>query len=182
MDSLKTSLRRAIDCNRAELTLAAAAERDDDVLFEKEFRRVNLGGRDAANVSDSSEAVIGKFYSELPADTDELGQKLREEARAQFLQRRSKQLLDNDELKALYALLESNASTQPTPEMAANPAGLRGEDMLLLNYAEFKTVKTMAVEKCQQYFTAKIFAKLQHGDPHGRISVMAFFNYVMRKV
>ena len=23
---------------------------------------------------------------------------------------------------------------------------------------------------------------MQHGDPHGRISVMAFFNYVMRKV
>ena len=113
MESLKTSLRRAIDCNRAEFNLAAAAD-SDDVLFEKEFRRVNLGG-DAANFAESSEAVIGKFYSELPADTDELGQKLREEARAQFLQRRSKQLLDNDELKALYALLESNAGTQPTP-------------------------------------------------------------------
>ena len=31
-------------------------------------------------------------------------------------------------------------------------------------------------------FQPLIFAKLQHGDPLGRISVMAFFNYVMRKV
>ena len=42
-------------------------------------------------------SVIGKFYNQLPCESDELGQKLREEARAQFLQRRSKELLDNDE-------------------------------------------------------------------------------------
>ena len=42
-------------------------------------------------------SVIGKFYYQLPSESDELGQKLREEARAQFLQRRSKELLDNDE-------------------------------------------------------------------------------------
>jgi len=27
-----------------------------------------------------------------------------------------------------------------------------------------------------------VFAKLQHGDPYGRISIMALFNYIMRKV
>lgn len=34
---------------------------------------------------------------------------------------------------------------------------------------------------CRQFFTAKIFAKLLHNDPYGRISIMQFFNYVMRK-
>ena len=52
----------------------------------------------------------------------------------------------------------------------------------MLNYEEYKRVGRLAGEKCRPYFTAKIFAKLQHGDAHGRISVMAFFNYVMRKV
>lgn len=36
-------------------------------------------------------------------------------------------------------------------------------------------------EKCKSYFTASVFAKLQQGDPQGRISIMALFNYVMRK-
>ena len=77
------------------------------------------------------------------------------------MQRRSKELLDNDELKSLYSLLESNAGTQSTPEMVSDPSGVRGEDSVLLNYAEFKTVKESAGEKCRGYFTAKIFAKLQ---------------------
>ena len=34
----------------------------------------------------------------------------------------------------------------------------------------------------RNFFTAKIFAKLLEGDPYGRISIMHFFNYVMRKV
>merc|ERR1719411_1210990 len=52
-----------------------------------------------------------------------------------------------------------------------------------MDYESFlKKVEALSGEKCRQYFKAKIFAKLQHGDPHGRISVMAFFNYVMRKV
>jgi serine/threonine-protein phosphatase 2A regulatory subunit B'' len=32
------------------------------------------------------------------------------------------------------------------------------------------------------FFTAKTFAKLLENDPYGRISIMHFFNYVMRKV
>ena len=32
------------------------------------------------------------------------------------------------------------------------------------------------------FFTATVFAKLLQNDPYGRISIMQFFNYVMRKV
>ena len=32
------------------------------------------------------------------------------------------------------------------------------------------------------FFTAMVFAKLVQTDPYGRISIMQFFNYVMRKV
>lgn len=32
------------------------------------------------------------------------------------------------------------------------------------------------------YLTATVFAKLQQGDAHGRVSIMSLFNYAMRKV
>lgn len=53
------------------------------------------------------------FYQKLPKNPASLGQKLREEARTIFLQKRSKELLDNNELKALWALLEKNYTLPP---------------------------------------------------------------------
>lgn len=58
---------------------------------------------------------------------------------------------------------------------------LSGEEQLI-NYEDFKKVGQLAGTKCSPYFTAVVFAKLQQGDQHGRISIMALFNYVMRKV
>ena len=52
----------------------------------------------------------------------------------------------------------------------------------MIDYAQFKKVRGLVSDKCQPYLTAKTFAKLQSGDPNGRVSVMALFNYVMRKV
>jgi len=34
----------------------------------------------------------------------------------------------------------------------------------------------------RQFFKASVFTKLLQTDPYGRISIMQFFNYVMRKV
>uniref|UniRef100_A0A2K5P8S4 Serine/threonine-protein phosphatase 2A regulatory subunit B'' subunit gamma n=1 Tax=Cebus imitator TaxID=2715852 RepID=A0A2K5P8S4_CEBIM len=84
--------------------------------------------------------TIPRFYYRLPAKDEVLLQKLREESRAVFLQRKSRELLDNEELQNLWFF------------------------------------------KVQQFFTAKVFAKLLHTDSYGRISIMQFFNYVMRKV
>ena len=86
-----------------------------------------------------------KFYSGLPAETDELKQKLREEARAQFLQRRSRSLLDNEELKKLYSILEAQ-SVPPEEEFSS-----LCEDNLL-NYEQFLKAKEESSEKCQKYF------------------------------
>lgn len=108
--------------------------------------------------------------SQLPKEDEILPQKLREETRALFLQRRSRQLLDNNELKALWVLLDKHHSPP-----------LSGDEQLI-NYEDFKKVGKLAGAKCSPYFTAVVFAKLQQGDPHGRISIMALFNYVMRKV
>nr|CAI5859645.1 unnamed protein product [Callosobruchus analis] len=77
------------------------------------------------------------------------------------------QLLDNDELKELYVLLDQNQSFP---------------DEQLMTYADFRKVQTLVGEKVKPYFTAHVFAKLQQGDPQGRISIMSIFNYVMHKV
>ena len=211
MNSLKESLRKAIDRNLALQESQKGAninDEDEDILFEKEFRKVNLGLKDSENEKCNEQShetntkhspctlsIVPPFYVGLPPENDDLRQKLREEARAQFLQRRSKALLDNEELKALYSLLEANSSSSKSCTSDGNaggstlssletnvPGSSNSPDEYLLNYEEYKRVKELAGDKCQPYFTAKIFAKLQNGDPHGRISVMAFFNYVMRKV
>ena len=83
-------------------------------------------------------------------DDEVLLQKLREEARAQFLQRRSRQLLDNTELKELWVILDQHSS----------PAG----DEQMMSYGQFKTVAGLVTDKCKSYFSPVVFAKLQQGD------------------
>lgn len=75
---------------------------------------VNSGKEMLANVNkNDSYRVIPFFYHKLPKSTDALAQKIREEARTLFLQKRSKELLDNNELKALWNILQQNF-TQPS--------------------------------------------------------------------
>ncbi|MEJ1269323.1 hypothetical protein NN561_000132 [Cricetulus griseus] len=113
--------------------------------------------------------TIPRFYYRLPAEDEVLLQKLREESRAVFLQRKSRELLDNEELQNLWFLLDKH---QIPPVI--------GEEAMI-NYENFLKVGEKAGPKCKQFFTAKVFAKLLHTDSYGRISIMQFFNYVMRK-
>lgn len=138
---------------------------DDEKLFKEEYIRLS-GWKELTG----SYAIIPPFHRPLPKDEDVLQQKLREEARAHFLQRRSRQLLDNTELKELWVILD----THTTPP----PCG----DEQMMDYDKFKIVSGIVSEKCRGYFSPALFAKLQQGDRLGRVSIMALFNYVMRKV
>ena len=60
-----------------------------------------------------------------------LAQKLREETRAQFLQKKSKELLDNRELKKLWTLLEKTCGGQ-------KPVN---NDELILDYFQFRKIR-----------------------------------------
>ncbi|XP_034624527.1 serine/threonine-protein phosphatase 2A regulatory subunit B'' subunit gamma isoform X3 [Trachemys scripta elegans] len=135
-------------------------------LFTKYYMEWK-GGRKSVN---TSYVNIPRFYYRLPAEDEVLLQKLREESRAVFLQRKSRELLDNEELQNLWFLLDKHQ----TPPMIGEEA--------MINYESFLKVGEKAGPKCKQFFTAKVFAKLLHNDPYGRISIMQFFNYVMRKV
>merc|ERR1719474_1771351 len=136
--------------------------------MEEEYMRIS---RKMTKLEDTY-SVIPPFYKPLPTDDDVLQQKLREEARAHFLQRRSRQLLDNTELKELWVILDTN--TTPAP-------GVAGEEQMM-DYHQYKTVARTVSKKCGTYLSATLFAKLQQGDRLGRISIMALFNYIMRKV
>uniref|UniRef100_A0A8C8BJ04 Serine/threonine-protein phosphatase 2A regulatory subunit B'' subunit gamma n=1 Tax=Otus sunia TaxID=257818 RepID=A0A8C8BJ04_9STRI len=135
-------------------------------LFTKYYMEWK-GGRKSGNTSYTN---IPRFYYRLPAEDEVLLQKLREESRAVFLQRKSRELLDNEELQNLWFLLDKHQTSPMVGEEA------------MINYENFLKVGEKAGSKCKQFFTAKIFAKLLHNDPYGRISIMQFFNYVMRKV
>ncbi|XP_026332736.1 serine/threonine-protein phosphatase 2A regulatory subunit B'' subunit gamma-like [Hyposmocoma kahamanoa] len=116
---------------------------------------------------------IPKFYFKLPRPDDILAQKLREEARAQFLQKKSKELLDNNELKHLWSLLEkSNGSYS----MANN-------DELTIDYLQFRKIRDDAGPKYRPYFTAEVFGRLQAAEGGmGKVRAVSLFNYVMRRV
>lgn len=103
----------------------------------------------------------------MPKDSEPLRQKLRVESRSNLLKRRSLQLLNNDELKELWVLLDQN---QSFPEEQ------------LLTYVDFQKVASLSGAKVKPYFKPSVFAHLQQGDPQGRISTMSLFNYIMRKV
>lgn len=79
-------------------------------LFDDES---SVYGEDNEHNPNNSYTTIPRFYHKLPKNSDTLGQKLREEARTLFLQKRSKELLNNNELKILWGLLQMHY-TQPS--------------------------------------------------------------------
>uniref|UniRef100_A0A182YD94 Serine/threonine-protein phosphatase 2A regulatory subunit B'' subunit gamma n=1 Tax=Anopheles stephensi TaxID=30069 RepID=A0A182YD94_ANOST len=148
---------------RTELTASSGAGKTpDQVKVETECDR---------NSTVDSYRYIPRFHFELPKSADSLAQKLREEARTLFLQKRSKELLDNGEFKLLWSLLEKHHSPP-----------LVGEEQYI-NYENYCKVGLIAGEKFRRYLTATTFARLLASSSNpGKISVISLFNYTMRKV
>ncbi|KAK6997884.1 serine/threonine-protein phosphatase 2A regulatory subunit B subunit gamma [Biomphalaria glabrata] len=117
-----------------------------------------------------SHKIVPSLYSRVPTEEEPLLMKLREESRALFLQRRSRELLDNNELQKLWFLLDQH-HTQPLQA-----------DEQMISYDDFLLVREEAGPKCKPFFQPSVFCKLLQNDPYGRISIMKFFNYVMRKI
>lgn len=119
----------------------------------------------------SSYKIIPNFHYKLPKNNDTLAQKLREEARTLFLQKRSKELLNNNELKTLWNILQMNY-TQPC---------INNDQYI--NYIDYLKVIELAEEKCRPYLTSTTFLRLQGVCEYsGYVNIMALFNYTMRKV
>ncbi|KAK6481340.1 serine/threonine-protein phosphatase 2A regulatory subunit B'' subunit gamma isoform X1 [Huso huso] len=160
----KEVLKNRLSASKKVEKMEEEKKEEEMALFTKNYMEWKGGGK-----RDYSYNNIPRFYYRLPAEDEVLQQKLREESRAVFLQRKSRELLDNEELQNLWFLLDKHQ----TPPMIGEEA--------MINYDNFLKVGEKAGAKCMQFFTARVFAKLLHSDPYGRISIMQFFNYVMRK-
>ena len=79
ISEIKLALKRSIEANKK----ANIDSKTDEECFIEEFENVNLQGEEK-NLAKLE--ILPRFYTALPAENDELKQKLREEARAQFLQ------------------------------------------------------------------------------------------------
>jgi len=159
-------LRKKLQCYSENNSSTKMANSQQEIIFKEEY--LHLTGRKES--PSGSYKIIPPFYKPLPKEEDVLQQKLREEARAHFLQRCSRQLLDNTELKELWVILDTHTTPPPV-----------GEEQMM-DYSQFKKVSHLVSQKCKGYLTPSLFAKLQQGDRMGRISIMALFNYIMRKV
>lgn len=112
---------------------------DENAIFKEHYTK--LGRQSTAHAhpttvtSSDTYNIIPAFYTALPKNADSIGQKLREEARTVFLQKRSRELLDNNELKVLWTLVESNY-TVPT---------INGEKFI--SYDDYGTLRDLAGPK-----------------------------------
>lgn len=162
-------LTSCLERNKKKAAPNSLENNDVDCLFEKYYTEWKGLSKKPSNSNAFN--TIPRFYNKLPSDDDQLQLKLREESRSLFLQRKNQELLDNEELKNLWILLEKHQS----------PPNIGGDEQMI-NYDDFLNVAELAGEKCKQYFLPSTFCKLLQNDPYGRISIMNFFNYVMRKV
>ncbi|KAH9400556.1 Serine/threonine-protein phosphatase 2A regulatory subunit B'' subunit gamma [Tyrophagus putrescentiae] len=108
--------------------------------------------------------VIPKFY--------EKKDKANQQARSIFLEKLSKESIENDELQQLWALLEKSAS---------QPLDIYREQKI--NYLEFKEIAQSfnSSSKIRSFFTPTVFARLSQGNSDG-VAILTFFNYVLRKI
>ena len=75
-------------------------------------------------------------------------------------------------------VLDSHTSGPPL----APGSQASSEPEQMMDWDQFCVVRSLVTSKCREHFKSQVFAKLQQGDRLGRISIMALFNYIMRKV
>ncbi|XP_076464140.1 serine/threonine-protein phosphatase 2A regulatory subunit B'' subunit gamma-like [Babylonia areolata] len=161
----KSTLRKYIG-RKEKAKQNGSCEEDPGEEETEEFSQLYTQWKGVTN----NRLYIPTLFKKLPTENDPLLLKLREESRAVFLQRRSRELLDNDELQNLWFLLDKH-HTPP----------LHGDEQMI-SYKDFLLVAEEAGEKYTPFFQATVFSKLVQNDPFGRVAIMQFFNYVMRKV
>lgn len=151
-----------------EETLAQQSTNSNN--FNQKETEVEVFKKVYDSFSANEKSTIPKFYVTHPKPEDTLGLKLLQDARSKLLKKISKDLLDNNEMKNVYLLLSQHESVSE-----------RDDGEKFINYKNFLKVKELVVPKCRKFFSSVTFAKLQQGDPDGRISMTALFNYIMRK-
>lgn len=111
---------------------------------------------------------IPRFFFKKPQLENEIYMKLRQEARTRFLHNKSAEILDKEDLEKLWYLLKANTS-------------FPDDGTERMNYDQFCQVANKLPPKYRQFFQPSIFLKCDR-DEYGRIEIVPFFHYIVRKV
>jgi serine/threonine-protein phosphatase 2A regulatory subunit B'' len=138
-------------------------DKETDILFLQMLEEE----RKLEEASNGSFKMIPKFFYKKTKESP-LYLKLRQEARTRFLQNKTAEVLDKEDLEQLWYLLKEHTSL---PEDGTER----------INYDQFIYVCSRLPPKCRQFFTSSTFLKFER-DEYGRIEIVPFFHYVVRKV
>lgn len=120
--------------------------------------------------------TIPRFYQrKTSSNSDSLLANVLREARSDFLQRKSDEILNEDDLKTLLEALKKHASKRNS-EGNYNDEGV--------DYTAFIQIRDMLVERRQRFepfFTPSIFLQLSRDHDHC-IPIALFFTFVVEKV
>eukprot|EP00274_Cyanoptyche_gloeocystis_P003848 CAMPEP_0196660466 /NCGR_PEP_ID=MMETSP1086-20130531/39914_1 /TAXON_ID=77921 /ORGANISM="Cyanoptyche gloeocystis , Strain SAG4.97" /LENGTH=417 /DNA_ID=CAMNT_0041994893 /DNA_START=59 /DNA_END=1309 /DNA_ORIENTATION=- len=153
-------------------TLAAYVDRkavktDTDAELQEHLKRIFEEIRIKEESQHPSLSKIPRFYFKKSSNGSDLQALFRSEVKNRYLQKQSQELLDNEEIDKLFNLLRENLTP---PEISER-----------INYEDFRRVGAQLPPKCKEFFTARVFLSFER-DHLGRIPILPFFNYVMRKV
>jgi len=139
-------------------------DREADQIFLRLLEEHNERERQVS----SSYASIPKFFFKKPQLENPIYIKLRQEARTRFLHNKSAEILDKEDLEQLWYLLRDHTSY---PDDGTER----------INYDQFCLVASQLPPKCRQFFQPSVFLKCDR-DEYGRIEIVPFFHYIVRKV
>ncbi|CAD8064693.1 unnamed protein product [Paramecium sonneborni] len=118
---------------------------------------------------DPSYKKIPKFFQKASVTNEnQLSFRVRQEARTRFLNHKTGEILDKEDLEKLWTELKNNIS----------PPDDKKER---INYNSFLTIASLLPIKCRHFFSASTFLKFDR-DEYGRIDIVAFFHSIVRKV
>ncbi|CAK81725.1 unnamed protein product (macronuclear) [Paramecium tetraurelia] len=118
---------------------------------------------------DPSYKKIPKFFQKASVTNEnQLSFRVRQEARTRFLNHKTGEILDKEDLEKLWTELKNNIS----------PPDDKKER---INYNSFLTIASQLPIKCRHFFSASTFLKFDR-DEYGRIDIVAFFHSIVRKV
>lgn len=143
---------------------AAENDREADI----EFLKLLEEEKNLEETRNPSFKTIPRFFFKKPTNESSLYFKVRQEARTRFLQNKTSEVLEKEDLEHLWYLLKEHLS-QPD------------DGTERINYDQFVFVSSCLPPKCRQFFSSSTFLKFER-DEFGRIEIVPFFHYVVRKV
>lgn len=117
--------------------------------------------------NENKENSIPKFYYKKPINYNDLYFSLKTEAKNRFLSMKSYELPQKNPLRNLWEELKSNISPPK-------------DNTERINYRDFKQIGEKLGSLFAPFFKASNFLKFDK-DKYGRIDILAFFHYVVRK-